>query len=349
MKKIVLTVAAGLAGFISTAVAQDDEIVIDKKVKKDKQEIIIRKKGDKDTKIVVELKGNDVIINGKPLSEFKDDDVVINKRNITIRGNGDNVFEIIPGEFMNGLNMWSDGKESSHAFLGVTTDEVEGGAKITNITKESAAEKAGLKEGDIIVKVNDQKIDGPESLSDAIGDMKPKDEAKVLYKRDGKEQSATAILGERKGEHAMSYYFSSPGHGEAFRLPSVPRVPKAPRTPRTPRIERWDDEDEGNKFEFYGDMFPRQQKLGIKIQDTEDGNGIKIIDVDEDSPAQKAGLKKDDIITEIAGKKVNNSDEAREQLHDNHDKAAYIIKAKRNGNEKSFDIKIPKKLKTANL
>jgi len=36
-------------------------------------------------------------------------------------------------------------------------------------------------------------------------------------------------------------------------------------------------------------------------------------------------------------------------LHDSQEKSSYNIKAKRNGNEMSFDIKIPKKLKTANL
>jgi serine protease Do len=40
------------------------------------------------------------------------------------------------------------------AFLGVTTEEAKEGAKITNVVKESAAEKAGLKKDDIITKVS---------------------------------------------------------------------------------------------------------------------------------------------------------------------------------------------------
>jgi len=60
-------------------------------------------------------------------------------------------------------------------------------------------------------------------------------------------------------------------------------------------------------------------------------------------------LKKDDVITEIGGVKVTNTDEAREQLMENADKNTYSIKAKRNGTEMDFTIKIPKKLKTANL
>ena len=93
----------------------------------------------------------------------------------------------------------------------------------------------------------------------------------------------------------------------------------------------------------------RQKKLGLKIQDTEESSGVKILEVADSSAAANAGLKKDDIITEIGGKKVSNTDEAREQLMENAEKFNYNIKARRNGNEMSFDIKIPKKLKTANL
>ena len=69
----------------------------------------------------------------------------------------------------------------------------------------------------------------------------------------------------------------------------------------------------------------------------------------ENSFAEKAGIKKVDIITEIDGKKITSTDEAREWLQENAGSASYIIKAKRNGIQMSFDIKIPKKLKTTNL
>ena len=105
----------------------------------------------------------------------------------------------------------------------------------------------------------------------------------------------------------------------------------------------------GDNYDFFGEGFPRHQKLGLKIQDTEDGKGVKVLDVDKDSPAEKAGLKKDDIVTEIGDKKVSNTDEAREQLMDSMEKSSYSIKANRNGVPMSFEINIPKKLKTANL
>jgi len=358
MKKFVFTAAIIAFAAISTTVIAQKEKTVEKD-KKESQEIIIRKKGDKDTKIVVEIKGDNVTINGKPLSEYKDDEITINKRNIIIRdGKGNTRYNFTPGDF-EGMNFWNDEKGESRAFLGVTTEKTDGGAKITNVSEESAASKAGLKEGDIISKVGDKKIDGPESLYDAVSSMKPKDNVKITYKRDGKETSASAELGERKDSNSFAYSFSGPDG--MTRSLTMPRIQGSPRVQGSPRLEMWNDKElsemspktwspgSGSYYELMGDAFPRQQKLGLKIQDTEDGKAVKVLDVDKDSPAEKAGLKKDDLVTEIGGKKVSNTDEVREQLHDNMEKSTYTIKATRNGSNMSFDIKIPKKLKTANL
>lgn len=357
MKKVLLIATVlGFMGSGFTAIGQEtkgDKGDKGDKGSKETQEIIIRKKGDKDTKITVEVKGDKVTINGKPLSEFKDDEITINKRNITIRdGKGNLRYRVAPEDF-GGMSFWSDDNAVSRAFLGVTTEKVEGGAKITEVTKESAAEKAGLKAGDIITKVGDKKVNDPESLYDAVTSMKPKEDVKVYYQRDGKENSANTTLGERKESGAMAYSFSGPdGMTRSFTMPRVQSVPK---------VEMWNEKElgdmspriwspgAGGNYELLADSYSRRQKLGLKIQDTEDGNGVKVLDVDADSPAEKAGLKKDDIVTEIGSKKVSNTDEVREQLHENSDKASYNIKATRNGSSMSFDIRIPKKLKTANL
>src|SRR5690606_5153073 len=53
------------------------------KNKKQKQEeIIIKKKGDKDEKMTIVIDGDKVTVNGEPLAEFKDDDIIIRKRDL---------------------------------------------------------------------------------------------------------------------------------------------------------------------------------------------------------------------------------------------------------------------------
>ena len=89
--------------------------------------------------------------------------------------------------------------DANHAMLGVTTEKADQGAEIKTVTKESAAEKIGLKEGDIITKIDDKKIENPDDLSAAIKAHKPGDKVTVTYLRDKKEQKATAELTKWKG------------------------------------------------------------------------------------------------------------------------------------------------------
>ena len=108
-----------------------------------------------------------------------------------------------------------------------------------------------------------------------------------------------------------------------------------------------DIEMNGN-FEM-NNFFPKQKKLGLKIQDTEDGDNVKIIAVEDSSAAALAGLQKEDVITEIDGKKIANTDDAREQLVPEEGKKMYKMKILRNKQEMNIDVKIPRKLKTVNL
>lgn len=343
MKKIIFAAMPWIFAAIGYKATAQDAPKADKK--KETQEITIRKKGEKDTKLVLEFKDDKVIINGKPLVEFKDDQITVNNKKIVVReGNrmrvfGDNGDEVVMDfdgfgeDFARGF-----GGMESGTFLGVTTQNDDAGAKVTDVVKESAAEKAGLQEGDIITKVGDTKIENPADLSEAISSKKAKDEVKITYKRDGKEKSTKATLQERKGVKTFS--FSGPqGKLRQFAVPSVPGEPGVPR-----------NFNFDHNFDFSPDvhMFGRP-KLGLKIQDLEEGSGVKVLDVEEGSAAEKAGLKKDDIIVAVADAKVNNTDEAREQLHRNAEKSNYSIEARRNNTTMKFEIKIPKKLKTANL
>lgn len=322
-----------------------------KEDKKETQVITIKKTGDKNADLKLEFKGDVVLINGKPLVEFKDDAISINNKKIVVR-NGDK-WSVYGDDGKAAFEMDLDGVASfgdrfakgfafggSRTFLGVTTDKDDAGAKITEVTKESAAEKAGLQKGDIITKIGDTKIESPSDLSEAITSKKPKEEVKVTYKRDGKEKTAKATLQERKDADIRTFSFSGPDGYKTFTVPGHPATPGAPR-----EFFR----GEGLNFnDVVVNGFPRV-KLGLKIQDLEEGSGVKVLEVEEGSAAEKAGLKKDDIITGVGDAKVENTDDAREQLRKNAEKTAYSIEAKRNGSPMKFDIKIPKKLKTANL
>ena len=333
---------------------------------KETQEIIVRKKGEKDATVTIQFKDDKVLINGKPIIEFKDDEVTINNRTIK--------FKQLEKDFEGfGRDMERYGKEMELAFrgenfkedrgrsanfLGVTTEKNDAGAIIEEVVKNSPADKAGLKKDDIINKINDAKINGPQQLSEIIGSMDPKKEIKVYIKRDGKDKVIKATLEIRK-TMSRTFSFTSPnGNVKSLSIPRAPRAPGsqgAPARPGAPGApsnlfppEIYEFGIEDFNVDGYGNL-NRGRKLGLKIQDLEEGSGVKVLEVEEGSTAATAGLKKDDIITEIGNVNVNNTDEAREQLQENSSKSTYIIAAKRNNTAMKFTIKIPKKLKTANL
>ncbi|MEO5944309.1 MAG: PDZ domain-containing protein, partial [Ferruginibacter sp.] len=286
MKKIVfLFLPWFFAAFSYKAMAQDENTitVTPKNKKTETQEIIIRKKGDKDVTLNVEVNGDQVLINGKPVSDYKNDDITINKKKIIIR-DGERLMTLDGLDNMT-LNFNSDGPDGfktmgNKTFLGVSTDNDDKGAKIIDVTKESGAEKAGLQKGDIITKVGDKKITNSGTLSEVIGAMKPKDDVKIQYLRDGKEKSTKATLQQRKMNEVRTFSYSGP---DGFKSFTIPRTPDLPPMPKIDGMN-WGE----------GNTFSRRPKLGLKIQDTEEENGVKVLDVEDSSAAALAGLQKDD-------------------------------------------------------
>jgi serine protease Do len=74
-----------------------------------------------------------------------------------------------------------------------------------------------------------------------------------------------------------------------------------------------------------------------------------VLNVDDEGNGAKAGIQEEDIITEVDGKAVNNADEIARIMRDSKDKASVKFKIQRDGKSQTLDVKIPKKLKTAEL
>ena len=86
-------------------------------------------------------------------------------------------------------------------FLGVRiSPEGTGGALIDEVTKGEAAEKAGVKVGDLIVQVDRHEITGQEVLINTLLTYKAGATIKIKLMRDGKEVELSATLGKRPAE-----------------------------------------------------------------------------------------------------------------------------------------------------
>ncbi|AYL36966.1 S1C family serine protease [Streptomyces fungicidicus] len=90
----------------------------------------------------------------------------------------------------------------------VSLEDTTGGAKITDqgaggsepVDPGGPADKAGLKPGDVITKLDDRVIDSGPTLIGEIWTHKPGDEVTITYERGGKDQTTELTLGSRVGD-----------------------------------------------------------------------------------------------------------------------------------------------------
>src|SRR5262249_43684655 len=139
-------------------------------------------------------------------------------------------------------------------YLGILGESIEGGAKLTKVTPDSPAAKAGLKEGDIVTAIDKKPIKNYEDLTKAIQARKPDDKLPLTIKRDKETLDIEGVLGT--GEE--------PVH------------------------------------------------VGLGGEETKEG--LKIIQIVPKGPADKVGLKPEDVITAIDKKPVKNPNQVQELL-----------------------------------
>lgn len=320
---IIATVAA-----VSSARAQDNDGDAPDVKKKAPKEIIIKKMDDDGKRTVIVIEGGKVTVNGKPAGEWgngkvmvvpdgRDEKLFREDRDLVLRkAEADRMMRDVRIKML-------DVREAmgSSARLGVYTQENEKGAEIVRVDDSSAAFKAGLKTGDIIVKVGESPITDPEALAKVVRTHKPDEQVSLTYLRNGRQETAQVTLQKPKEFMVRDLGFS-PGQ---FNV---------------------------DGFKGMGDNFRimmRRPRLGAHIQDMEDSTGVKVLQVDPESPAATAGLQKDDVITGIDGQTVTGTDMALKALKDTEEKHSYSVTVNRGGQTLTLQVKIPHELKSATL
>jgi len=364
--------AALLALFI-TGIANGQQ----KEKTKSSQDVIIKKNGKSEEKMTIVIDGENITINGKPITEYNGDDIVIRQKaleeaivplakamprvrihtaphmagedfNFDFRFDEDFAREF-EREFEKGFRYETDRKPQ--AILGVVTEKTEKGLKLTDISGSSAAEKAGLKEGDVLTKFAGTPVNDPEKLRELVRARKPEEEVEISYIKAGekKERKAKVKLGSYTPE--VRVITTTPGAPRAPRPPRPPRAPmqgeiyiEEPRAPRPPDFDRNIERYFSDGFSYGG-----RPQLGVRIQDTDDSSGVKVLDVHDGSLAATAGVKESDVIVNIDGKRVRDTDDAREAIQAAREKSSYPIVLNRGGQVMNVEVKIPRKMKKADL
>jgi len=111
-------------------------------------------------------------------------------------------FAIPIDEVMPVIQQLEKGEAPTHARLGISVENVAAtqgalvsdGAKVSDVNAGSAAEDAGLRNGDVITKVDDTLITDADALVATIRSYRPGDEVTVTYTRGGDEHTVQLTL-----------------------------------------------------------------------------------------------------------------------------------------------------------
>lgn len=104
--------------------------------------------------------------------------------------------KMLAGEFV-GDGPFAKRPAKGEGFLGVGTEDTDDGLRVKKVGRESPAEEAEIKEGDILLELNGEKLKDKKGFKGLLADMAPGDKVKLLIKRDGKELEIETKLDER--------------------------------------------------------------------------------------------------------------------------------------------------------
>lgn len=103
-------------------------------------------------------------------------------------------FSIPIDEVMPIVDQMVNGETPTHARLGIRVGDDTAGAKVSEVTDGSTAADAGMQAGDVITRIDDQRITSADSLVATIRSYRPGDEVTVTWTRGGQSQEAQVTL-----------------------------------------------------------------------------------------------------------------------------------------------------------
>jgi serine protease Do len=168
------------------------------------------------------------------------------------------------------------------------------GVGVTEIVKDSPAEKAGLRKDDVILGFNGESVTSTRKLHRLVSESSADQNVRLTISRGGSEQEVSATLSKRQGTRMLN-----------ARIREDIRQKMEQMKKDLPKLK-----DGDGKFIFNMGSYRR---IGIGTQTLTKqlaeyfgvSEGILVTSVNDNSPAAKAGLKAGDVITAVDGEKVN--------------------------------------------
>jgi serine protease Do len=168
------------------------------------------------------------------------------------------------------------------------------GALVAAVTENSPAAKAGIRRGDVIVGYDDGKIEGARDLASKVAETPVGEKVPVTVMRKGQMNKLSVEVG-RLG----------------------------PEKPETEPSTQADQERWGLRLQ---ELDPRlADRMGLS-----DGEGVQVVGVQPGSPADRAGIKRGDVILEVNRRQVSSIDQLRDLVAQVEDGDSLLMLVARN-------------------
>ncbi|HEY6212986.1 MAG TPA: PDZ domain-containing protein, partial [Vicinamibacterales bacterium] len=204
--------------------------------------------------------------------------------------------------------------------LGVTVQQVTpdmasslglkdtGGVIVSGVSADSAAAKAGLKQGDVIKSFNGKPVHDTNSLRNRVADAGPGSTAELVIVRDGAEKHLTAKLDEANPDTMAARRDSGESNGKS------------------------DD-----KTALGVSVAPLTRDMADQLH-AKNAHGLVVEDVDPDGRAADAGIRQGDIIESVNRQSVSSIEDLRSAIKRTTDRPTLLL-INRNGNEIFVTVK----------
>jgi len=181
------------------------------------------------------------------------------------------------------------------------------GVGVTQVVKDSPAEKAGLRKDDVILRIDGENVSSVRKLNRLVSELAPDQSVRLSFSRSGAEQEVTATVTKRlnqsfagdllRGDPKM-WKFEGPDM-KSFKWEGVP-------------FGRGDLFDNDGNFSF---ALGNTRRIGVSTMELTkqladyfgitSGKGVLVTSVTDGGPAAKAGVRAGDVITAIEGEEVD--------------------------------------------
>lgn len=241
-------------------------------------------------------------------------------------------------------------RKTGSSYLGIGVAEIDSerakalslkevhGVEVKSVDRDSPAAKAGLKESDVVLEYNGQRIEGSEQFVRLVRETPVDRQVKLLVWRNGGTQTLTATIG-----HRLEHFSLRAGDGDdgdfTVEIPPMPPMPPMPEIPAMPEIAPLPDLPRA-----FGSV--RSGMLGIDCESLGSQlagffgvkEGVLVRAVTKDSPAEKAGMRAGDVIVKVDGQAVTGIHEITSLVRAARNKRTFPVVVVRDKKEVTLSV-----------